>query len=148
MTKLEEAPRRPPPTTDPSAGFSLIEMLIAMVVLAASIGLLADALRLGWRGLRTSAGETIAVQIAERELTGAGILWPLAAGHRDARDGEHSVVVQTLAIDSPSAAARAPARRLYLVTVDVRWTDGWQPKPRLVTLSTYKLGPPDDGARR
>jgi prepilin-type N-terminal cleavage/methylation domain-containing protein len=135
------------PQTDPGAGFSLVEMLIALVLLAASIGLLADALSLGGRGIRNAAGETIALSVAQRELTGAGILWPLASGRRDGRDGDHTFVVEAQPVDGATASGRPPARRLYRVTVEVRWPDGRQSTPRRLTLSTYKLGPPDDRVR-
>ncbi|MDZ4841659.1 MAG: prepilin-type N-terminal cleavage/methylation domain-containing protein [Hyphomicrobium aestuarii] len=132
---------------DSSHGFSLIEMLVALVFLAAAIGIIADVLGLGWRGIKTSAGETAALAIAERELSGAGILWPLAAGRSEGTDGNHTFVVEARPVEITASDGPKSARRVYRVTVQVRWPDGRGAAPRRVSLSTYKLGPLDDGAR-
>ncbi|MCL4766558.1 MAG: prepilin-type N-terminal cleavage/methylation domain-containing protein [Hyphomicrobiaceae bacterium] len=120
-------------------GFTLIEIIVAIVVLSSVVVALLEGLSLGWRGARTAEMELAALSVAKARLASAGIETPLQEGRwtGTAADGFRWVVtaVREPAQDAPAAA---PAR--YWVTVEVAWRAGPWSRTRSLELATLKLG--------
>ena len=123
------------------SGFTLIEAVVALVIMAALLTVLANGAATGWRGLAAAERERRALALAENELRRAGREWPLEAGTRSGASGplsyRHDVSPHASNLLRPRSA-----QRLYEVAVEVRWREGSGPDRR-VTLTTLKLrGPP------
>lgn len=117
-----------------SAGFSLVEVLCALAIVAISLVVL-------YRGLGSSQ---VAASYLEAQLGARLIAQSILADERqapnttaDKREGESGMYKWRFAIEPASVAAIGDlpsAYRLYRLTVEVTW----QPRGRLV-LDTLKL---------
>lgn len=129
-----------PPPKAGEAGFTLLESLVALALLAAGIALLQGGLAGAWRGQARAAGEIGALEVARAKLAAAGIDTPLTAGEREGlAEGGYRWRLTTRA-ETRSAAARAPgsAMRGYWTTVDVFWDAPGESVPRRVSLTALK----------
>ncbi len=132
----------------PQRGFSLIEVLVAFVILA----LVATALfRLFSSSLTNAAVAeewSRALQVAESRLSIAAAMQPLKEStERGSENGgrvqwETRVAPYTVPDADPDLerASEGLAMRLYKVTVDVRYASG-DGRERTMSLSTLRLGP-------
>lgn len=125
-------------------GFTLIEALVALTLLAVAIGLLQSAMtgaaRLGAR----AGGDTAALEIAQAQLAAAGVAVPLSEGvtEGDAAGGyrwrlivaRHGPPART----ADGSADQGPAG--YWTTAEVEWQEHGRNEPRKVRLTTLKLG--------
>jgi len=123
---------RPTLPASPAAGFTLLEVLIALVIAMVALGGLLDGGILGLRSAQASQRHEQAASLARSYLAAESIA--LRPGERsgDAGDG-FAWRVQVRPISSaravpsgapPMAAAKAPLVTLYGVTVQVSWKDG------------------------
>ncbi|HYH17485.1 MAG TPA: prepilin-type N-terminal cleavage/methylation domain-containing protein [Azospirillum sp.] len=121
--------------TRKDAGFSLIEVLVALAVLAVVAGA-------GWQAFATGIAATTqadrrarAVTVAEALLAGALVQRPLKVGERNGAEQGFRWTVSVRPQHDPDTAW-LPSRglALYAVTATVRWEGG-----RELTLSTLKL---------
>ncbi|HYD69053.1 prepilin-type N-terminal cleavage/methylation domain-containing protein [Azospirillum sp.] len=122
-------------TARTDAGFSLIEVLVALAVLAVVAGA-------GWQAFATGAAATTqadrrarAVTMAETLLAGALAQQPLSVGERSGHEQGFGWVLSVRPQRDPDTAW-LPSRglALYAVTATVRWDGG-----RELTLSTLRL---------
>lgn len=121
--------RRPSPGI---AGFTLIEMLVAMVILALSLGVLYQAAAGATRNVRVDERYSYAVQIAQSlldehtEVQSGGV-------SRSGVNGDFNWSLYSENIPGGSDAPDAPDIRLHRLDVVVSWGE---PNPRDVRLST------------
>lgn len=125
------------------SGFTLLEALIAITLLALAAGILQSALtgasRLGAR----AAGDTAALEIARAKLAAAGVATPLREG---VTEGEAAggyrwrVSVSRRRTDlRPQTSDVQGAAAGYWATAEVEWHEHGGTRPRTITLTTLKL---------
>jgi general secretion pathway protein I len=128
--------RRP---TGRSAGFTLIEVLVALAVLAITFGFAFRALSGGFDWLDRSGHDRTGLLIAETMLARVGHDIALQPGLATGRTADGF----SWAIDAApyGDVSRLPAGRLigYQVQVTVSWTE--RHRARQVHLTTLQLGP-------
>ena len=123
---------RPPLSAWPAAGFTLLEVLIALAITMIALGGLLDGGVLGLRSAQASQRREQAISIARSYLAeqsaalrpgersgdaGGGFAWRVSV-----RPMASARAVPTGA--PPAAVAQAPTVTLYGVTVRVTWKDG------------------------
>lgn len=121
---------------DDEAGFSLVESIAALAILALAATAFQIGLGVGSGALRTVDKNRAALALAKTELEKAGLGFPLEDGRRSGQspDGFEWVVEQR------AQATRQGRRTIpYWVTVTVSWTDPGCPEPRKLTLSSVRL---------
>jgi type II secretory pathway pseudopilin PulG len=121
------------------AGFSLIEAIMAVLLMASLIALLGQGTAGGWRGIAVAEHERRALAVAEAELAGAGSAWPLVPGTRQGVSEGYRYTTEVRAHAGPAAVSGGDAPSLYMVAVDVRWRQGLSVEPRRVRLTTFRL---------
>ena len=122
------------------AGFTLIEILVALAILAATLGFAFEAISGGFSGLERARREQDALQLAQSLLARIGHDIRAHAGHAaDTEDGfAWTVDIDPALIDPPPAGDLAA----YPATVTVLWQDaGYE---RRVRLASVRLGPRDE----
>ena len=156
-----------------SAGFSLIEVLIALAILGLALGAIAGVFGTGLLGHRAAADADTALAVAEEKLDAAGVVDRLAPGHSEGvfsgrfrwsvnvapyedkassgpsdprTDGFRTGGPRTdnLGMDAPAAETIPAAFRLFRIEVAVGWYDG--ERARQVTLATLRLAPAPPGS--
>lgn len=134
-------------------GFTLVEVLVALVIMTASMVALFQGVQLGGRGLDQAGRQADAVQFARSLMAQAGVVDPLEPGVRNGRSAggmEWSISIAGRPADegrsafTTANAGRAPAPgdglRPYLVTVEVSWRERTFGSMRRIQLTTVKLG--------
>jgi general secretion pathway protein I len=132
-----------------SRGFTLLEVLVALVIAALALGALFSGAVTGLRSAKISRDYAEAVSRARSHLAVVAIGAPLVAGTQQGDDGDGftwRVAVRPLAtiVLQPNgnalSATPTPARvALYAVSVVIAWTkDGGE---RHVELDTERIGP-------
>lgn len=120
-------------------GYTLIEVLVAMVILAMSLTVLFRIFSTGLNNVGVSADYARAVLIAETQLAQAGISVSLETGELDGTVDERFYWTRTVADYSPFALAdadRSPVAA-YQVTVAVEWQHSG--RSRAISLSSIRL---------
>jgi general secretion pathway protein I len=119
-------------------GFTLLEVLVAFVILALSLGVLLGIFSAGLRNTRLAADYSAAVALAESKLAEVGVTAPLVPGIEEGAGAGlfrwRSEVVEMDPVDGTSGIGAA---RLYRVEVDVTWES--MLGPRTVSLATLRL---------
>lgn len=122
------------------AGFTLIETIVALMILT---GLLASMYRVyaaGWQGARMAGDYAVALAVARAELAAAGIATPLEEGQRSGtgpRGTSWSTMISPY--ERPQAAfERDDVVRLYWVRTEVEWRSSGVRVPRRLSLTTIK----------
>lgn len=123
------------------AGFSLIEALVALVIMAGLLALLGSGAATGWRGLIASEQDRRALALAENELARAGIEWPLASGTRSGESGDLTYTIE-MRPQGGDGLTQDRGPRVYWVGIEVRWRHGFAGRPRSVRLTTLKMAAP------
>lgn len=123
-------------------GFTLIEVVVALLVLSIASAVIFSGFSTGLRNARTADDYAQAVLIAQSKLTPTGIAEPLSAGVESGQ--EMDKYSWTVRVDPVAAAASdsdtPSAMQPFLVAVDVVWSDGGT--ERTVSLSTLRLAAP------
>lgn len=130
------APGTKRPTT--CRGFSLLEVLVAFVVLALTLSVLMRIFSGGARNASLANDYSRAVLIAESKLEAAGVEYPLGAGGASGEEGEKfrwQLSAQLLPDAAPVQGA--VANGLYQVEVSVTWEESG--KQRALKLSTQRV---------
>ena len=125
------------------AGFSLLEVLVAFVVLALVASVLFRIFSGGLRNVDASERNMRAVLIAESALGGLGAATPLAAGtvRSGAADARYAVELTVVPYDEADAAAALTLPlQLFRVVATVRWDDG-AGATRSISLATLRAAP-------
>ncbi len=130
-------------------GFTLLEVLLAFVILAAASGLLLGMLSGGLGQVSRSRSDTEASLYAQSLLDGVGVLEPIAPGARDGEFGGGRYRYRLEIAEAPDPAPAPPdplaqaqanptdpalAPKLFRVSLDVRWGDRPTQQLHLATL--------------
>ena len=121
------------------SGYTLIEVLVAFMILALALTVLLRIFSGGLRNVSVSSDYAIATLIAESRLAGAGIDVPLRPGETSGTEGERFEWTVNVQDYQPWPGYRSAAKGLdaYRVTVTVEWPHG--DNTRSVGLSTVRL---------
>lgn len=118
-------------------GFTLIEVLAAMAILAVSLAIAYRLLGEGLAGAGRIEDRSAALAVAEARLAELDAAGPLRVG---ASEGSEAGLRWALAVESrtdgPFAAAAARGLAAYRVTVEVRWAG-----TQRLRLATTRLAP-------
>jgi prepilin-type N-terminal cleavage/methylation domain-containing protein len=116
-------------------GFTLIEVLVALVIFALVFGVLAQIFQSGLRQTAGAAAASEATMVARSQLARVGVELPLVAGEAlgETADGLHWRTAIRLAEPPDEEQSFVP----YLVEVTVAWGDG---PAEQITLTTLRLG--------
>lgn len=127
------------PASRRNSGYTLVEVLVAFVILALALTVLLRIFSSGVRNVAVSSDYARAVLIAESRLASAGIEGALAPGETSGIDDERFQWVQTVNEYTPSLGYEASAQevRAYYVTVSVQWPHA--NGTRSIDLSTVRL---------
>ena len=118
------------------AGFTLLEVLVAMVVLSVAIVTLIQLASQGLRLLRVSGEHQEAVMLADRLARGADVSREsVDSGHEGSFDWERRTRLVVVPADlTPVGPGGADTPRLLSLSVTVKWAGG-----RSVEVSTLRL---------
>lgn len=121
-------------------GFTLLEVLVAFLVLSLSLGVLMRIFSQSLGNIGAAADHSHALAVAESVLAGAGVETPLADGESDGADdrGYRWQLRMAQQVGDESAETAAAGVALYRVEVAVKAPAGEGDKP-LVTLSSLRL---------
>jgi general secretion pathway protein I len=121
------------------SGYTLIEVLVAFMILALALTVLLRIFSGGLRNVSVSSDYAVATLIAESRLAAAGIDVPLAAGETSGTEGERFEWIVSVQDYVPWPGYRSATRSVdaYRVTVTVEWPNG--DNTRSVELSTVRL---------
>ena len=121
------------------SGYTLIEVLVAFVILAMALTVLMRIFSGGLRNVSVSSDYATATLIAESRLAAAGIDVPLRPGESSGTEGERFAWTVSVEDYAPRPGYRSAAKVVdaYRVTVTVEWPHG--DDTRRVDLSTVRL---------
>lgn len=123
-----------------TSGFTLIEVLVALIIFVAGYVVVHQSVSLAWHGAQIAWTEGAALRLAQSRLAAAGV-------ETELQDGEQSGVtpdglVWTARIERyhpPGADDGALRTTAYWVTIVVRWNAGATRRTRSLQLKTLKL---------
>ncbi|HEX5795501.1 MAG TPA: type II secretion system protein [Geminicoccaceae bacterium] len=120
-----------------AAGFTLLEVLVALIIFALTFGVLAQIMQTGLRQSTTATASSTATLLARSQLARVGVELPLEAGESagETADGLRWHTLVELAEPPTEEQSFVP----YLVEVTVAWGSG---PAEQVTLTTLRLGAP------
>lgn len=122
-----------------TAGFSLVEVLVALAVASLAMGSFANVLSQGWSSVRASSRHLEALALAQEQLAAAGVVTPLAEGRFQGRaDDGLKWETETRAVAEAGDLAHRTVRA-YWVTATVSWPASSLAGVRSLALSTLKL---------
>ena len=121
------------------SGYTLIEVLVAFMILALALTVLLRIFSGGLRNVSVSSDYAIATLIAESRLAAAGIDVPLRPGETSGIEGERFEWTVSVQDYQPWPGYRSAAKGVdaYRVRVTVEWPNG--DNTRSVGLSTVRL---------
>jgi general secretion pathway protein I len=120
-------------------GFSLIEILVAFVILAMSLTVIFRIFSGGLRNVALSEDYAQAVLVAESQLSAIGVSEPLEQGVTSGEWGDRFRWQRVVELYQPWAQDKELAAPLlgYLVTVNVDWAHAG--RNRQISLSSVRL---------
>lgn len=124
-----------------SRGMTLIEVLVAFVLLSLSLGVIFHIFAGGMRNAQMADGYSRAVFFAESKLAAVGMEQPLGPSDMSGvfEHNLHWRVTVTPADDGRTpTAGNSQTQRLYQVRVKVGWSEGG--RERQVELTSLRLG--------
>jgi general secretion pathway protein I len=122
-------------------GFSLLEILVAFVILALSLGILLNIFSSGINNAAVAEEYTAAVQIAEALMAQTGVETPLQAGQTSGQEDKKYRWLVVVTPFNPTVAklnTEAITVTLFKVKVSVNWGDA-NDNDRQIELTTLKL---------
>ena len=122
-------------------GMTLIEVLVAFIVLSVTMAVIMQIFSGGMRNARLAESYSRAVFLSESKMAAAGLERPLLAGEDRGQVGgdmQWRVSVTPAEVDATTNARLMPLR-LYLVRVTVSWGDDG--RERQVELTSLRMGP-------
>ena len=126
-------------------GFTLMEILVAFVVLATAVSVLYRTFSTGIRTVDAISGYSEAIAIAEAKLMGLGLEQPMVEGEESgsSEDKRYKWTVAVTPYTAPDSIGDAPntffnANQLYRANVTVTWDETRDTK-RSIDLSTVRM---------
>ena len=122
-------------------GMTLIEVLVAFIVLSVTMAVIMQIFSGGMRNARLAESYSRAVFLAESKMAAVGLERPLAVGEESGQVGgdmQWRVSVSPAEEDAATNVQLMPMR-LYQVRVAAAW--GEDGRQRQVELVTFRLGP-------
>ncbi|MEP6702523.1 MAG: prepilin-type N-terminal cleavage/methylation domain-containing protein [Betaproteobacteria bacterium] len=126
-------------------GFTLLEILVAFVVLTVGVGILYRTFSTGLSSVDTITGYNEAIAIAEAKLGALGLEKPLAEGEESGTTDDHrydwrvAVQLYTPPGDNPDQPGGfISPQQMFRATVTVTWNQRGSQK-RSVELSTLRM---------
>ena len=116
------------------SGLSLLEVLVALAILAAGLGVLMNIFSTGLRNQTTSEGYGRAVEIARSAISTAEASLPDGAAESAGEAGPYRWFV-SMRLESPAKEALGLVR----IVARVEWSDGAGAATRDFTLSTLRV---------
>jgi len=116
------------------AGYTLIEVLVALVVSALLMGFAYRGLALGTRGLRVSDVEASMLDVAMGELAKAGVEGPLVEGEHTGKTGNIDWTLFVTPYQAPSGSAADAFGKVRAYWVEIETRAQGRPARRLTTL--------------
>ena len=123
----------------PDAGFTLLEVIVALAIASASIASLYQIYALGWRGERLAALDNAALQAARNQLASAGVETPLEAGSASGVSGDGISWSQDITPYAGETGTERSGLTAFWVSVRVGWREGPARPERSYELKTIKL---------
>jgi general secretion pathway protein I len=123
-------------------GMTLIEVLVAFVVLSVTMAVILQIFTGGMRNARLSDGYSRAVFLAESRLAAVGVERPMVSGEDGGSVGQDlqwRVSIRQVD-DQGGPGSQLLPLRLYEVRVQVRWAEDG--RDRQFALNSLRLGPP------
>ena len=128
-----------------SQGFTLMEILVAFVVLATAVAVLYRTFSIGIRNVDAISGYSEAIAIAEAKLIALGLEQPVVEGEEsgETEDRRFKWTITVRPYVPPNSApepanAFFSANQLMRATVTVKWDESAQ-QGRSIALSTVRL---------
>ena len=127
---------------DYSRGYTLVEVLVAFVILAMTLTVLLRIFSSGVRNIAVSADYARAVLIAESRLAAAGIGEKLHAGETSGIEDDLFVWTRSVTpyTPSPGYSTNAKELRAWQITITVEWPNN--ESIRSIDLSTIRISDP------
>ncbi|MEM7024311.1 MAG: prepilin-type N-terminal cleavage/methylation domain-containing protein [Pseudomonadota bacterium] len=122
--------------TGSARGFTLLEVIVALLCFSMVFGILVQILRTGLDRAGSAENTAIASLLAQSQLARVGIEWPLEVG---SVEGEADGMRWRTTMQLADAASEDTDLASYRVEVTVAW--GEQDSGGEITLSTLRLGP-------
>lgn len=135
-TRSGKAPRT---SASGERGFTLIEALIALMIMIAMVTMLYGSLSSAL-GISDHTGRTeAALRVAQSRLAASGIETPLQAGVEEGQEGDIGWRTDVRPYSAAGVTGQSIGVSAFYVNVTVSWRDRRGGKPRSLTLSTVKL---------
>lgn len=123
------------------SGFSLLEVLVAFVVMGLVVGVLLQLFGSSMRSVALSQEYSFAVQVAESRLAAVGTEIPVEQGNLSGEESgsgyRWQIAMEPLELDDKLEALPLTAQ-IFRVAVTVTWASG--DKPREFHLSSLRFG--------
>jgi general secretion pathway protein I len=120
-------------------GFTLLEILVALVIFALAFGVVAQIVQTGLRQSGVARSLTAATLLAQSELARVGVEVPLRTGPAD---GETETGMRW---HTEVELVEQPNEQQSLATYQVQMTVSWGPNPaEQLTLTTLRTGLPSE----
>lgn len=133
-----------PTTTDRrlslQLGFTLLEVLVAFVLLSLVLGVILQIFSSGLRNVSAAKHYARAAIIADSKLAMVGTLVPLEEGESTGAEGEYTwrIIIKPHHEEEQSSRPAYTSYQLYSVVIQLHWQQGVH-EPEL-QFSTYRLG--------
>ena len=119
-------------------GFTLIEVVVALMVLTVALGAMLELFSTGLRATAAAENRIFAVLLAQSRLAAIGVETPLEEGIEDGEfDDRFRWTAEIAPLDEPGLEADGAGFTLYRIAVTVSW--GAAPTGGSVTLATARL---------
>ena len=120
-------------------GFTLLEILVALSILAVALGALLQSFSTGLRGLGAAEAHAMALMHARSQLATVGTLIPLEPGEHTGGTGDFAWTVSVRPFDPDSRGAPGEGAIVpYRLDVTVSWPGGGGGR---IELNTMRTGP-------
>ena|SRR5688572_22578504 len=123
-------------------GFTLIETLVALMVMIVAATMLYRGLSGGLRASNAADGADVALLVAQQRLAAAGIETPLQAGRQEGAEGDVLWQVDLrpyVTADEIGKGAQAARLQAFWATATVTWRDRRSVRRHSLQLTTLKL---------